>query len=367
MIKLAIRTTRFHRLLRHVQRPWTRHLERRALERYTAFAYRLLDRLTKDGHIDFEGATPVITKALQTRSDVIVLLVGKAGAADASLILKLPLTPDAQRSTTSHRQVVMSLHQLPDLGGMSRLIPSALTWGEYEQQAYYLETALPGLAVNELVRTRNEPHSLKSDAVAAIRQLHLATAQRLVVDESVFRELVGGELAQLRQLAPRWPEAPMLTLQLQAIEELLRRQLLGRELPFSWTHGDYWPGNILVCPADGSLSGIVDWDRASAHQLPLVDVLHFLAYTRKMQRRTELGEEVVAYLLPAAFDAQERSLIDETVEQLGLPKSAEFLHAVALLYWLQFAATNLSRYPSFQHDEYWMRKNVLLVLKRGLS
>ena len=159
---------------------------------------------------------------------------------------------------------------------------------------------------------------------------------------------------------------PMLLGALGPLPDLLRRQIAGRELPFSWTHGDFWPGNLLIQPAVGAISGVVDWDRASADQIPLHDLLHLLAYTRKMQRRSELGEEIVTYLLPAAFDKYERSLVREAIEQLNLPADVEFFRAITLLYWLRFAATNLSRYPAFQKDGRWLKNNVFLVLKRGI-
>jgi hypothetical protein len=117
----------------------------------------------------------------------------------------------------------------------------------------------------------------------------------------------------------------------------------------------------------GALGGIVDWDRAAAQQLPLLDILHLLAYTRKMRRRTELGQEIVEYLLPAAFPTEERAIVDEAIGRLDLPQSTDFLATAAWLYWLRFAAANLSRYPAFQYDREWMRDNILLVLKRGVS
>jgi len=85
-----------------------------------------------------------------------------------------------------------------------------------------------------------------------------------------------------------------------------------------------------------------------------------------MQQRSELGEEIVSYLLPAAFDKHERALVREAMVQLGLPTSAESFRAIVLLYWLRFASANLSRYPVFQSDGRWLKKNVFLVLKRGL-
>jgi aminoglycoside phosphotransferase (APT) family kinase protein len=367
MFDMTFRLTRFHRLLRRVQRPWLRYVEQRALSRYTISAHQLLDRLIKDGQIDAGDTSPRVVRAIRTHSDVAVMFISDMASGQVSKVLKLPLTSDAERSTTYHRQVVMALHQMPELEAFCRLVPKALTWGEYERQAYYLETALPGIASHELVRKRMEPTALKSQAVQTIRQLHLVTAQRQLVDEAIFVRLAGTDLANLRQLAIHWNDGPAFLQSLHALEAFLRRHLLGCELPFSWFHGDYWPGNILIQQSDGTLSGIVDWDRSSSQQLAILDILHMLAYTRKMQRRTELGEEILYYLLPAAFDAEERRLIDETVAQLGLPANAEFLQAATLLYWLHFAVANLSRYPSFQRDKYWIQNNVLLVLKRGLS
>jgi aminoglycoside phosphotransferase (APT) family kinase protein len=178
--------------------------------------------------------------------------------------------------------------------------------------------------------------------------------------------LAGDDLALLGQLAAGWPETALLRQQLARLEAELRVQLYGSELPFSWVHGDFWPGNLLLRPDSGAIGGIVDWDRASADQIPLYDLLHLLAYTRKMQQRSELGEEIVSYLLPAAFDKHERALVREAMVQLGLPTSAESFRAIVLLYWLRFASANLSRYPIFQSDGRWLKKNVFLVLKRGL-
>ena len=157
---------------------------------------------------------------------------------------------------------------------------------------------------------------LKQAAVQAILRLHAGTLHREIVDDVLFATIAGNDLALLYQLAERWPEAALLRSKLQSLEAILRSQLYGRELSFAWSHGDYWPGNILVQPTDGAISGIVDWDRASAEQIPLHDLLHLLAYTRKLQRRSDLGEAIVSYLLPAAFDKYERSLVKEAIEGL---------------------------------------------------
>ncbi|HEU5104114.1 MAG TPA: aminoglycoside phosphotransferase family protein [Roseiflexaceae bacterium] len=366
MSELALHNTLMQRLVRRVRKPWTRRIARKELELHKLFAERLLVQLAHEGQLGPVGEAPQIRSIARTRSDVVVALLG-AGASDApQLVLKLPLTPDAERSTTGHRQVVVTLHELPELRAFCSFVPRPIAWGDWQGRPYYLETALPGVGAVDLVRQQAEPVLMKQDAARLILQLHLGTLQRRVVDDALFARLAGQDLALLRRLSGGWPEATLLAQKLDLLEDLLDRQIAGRELPFSWTHGDFWPGNLLIEPSTGAIGGVVDWDRASADQIPLHDLLHMLAYTRKLQRRSELGEEVVSYLLPAAFDRYERSLVKEAIELLDLPATVEFFRAVTLLYWLRFAATNLERYPAFQRDSRWLKHNVFLVLKRGI-
>ena len=366
MSELALHNTFIQRLMRRVRKPWTRYTMRKELGRQVEFAERLLVQLARDGQLGPAGRSPRITSTMLTRSDGVVALVAAGDQDEPRLVLKLPLTPDAERSTTGHRQVVVTLHEMPELRSFCEFVPRPIAWGDQHGRPYYVETALPGVGAADLVRRQAEPAELRQDAARLIRQLHLATLRRQVVDDILFARVAGDDLALLRQLAAGWPEAGLLAHQLDRLEDLLRRQVAGSELPFSWAHGDFWPGNLLIDPEGGAIRGVVDWDRASADQIPLHDLLHMLAYTHKMQRRSELGQEIVAYLLPAAFDKYERSLVKEALEQLDLPVSVEFFRAITMLYWLRFAAANLSRYPLFQSDARWLKNNIFLVLKRGI-
>jgi len=366
MSELALPNALIQRVLRRVRKPWTRHVARKELGRQTVFAEQILAQLARDGQLGPDAESLHITSTVLTRSDVLVALIGVPTQDEPRLVLKLPLTPDAERSTIDHRQVVVTLHEQPELLAFCAFVPRAVTWGDQQGRPYYLETALPGVSAADLVGRQAEPVAMMQDAARLIGQLHLATLRRRMVDEVLFARLAGDHLALLRQLAAGWPEAALLGRKLEQLEALLRSQIAGYELPFSWTHGDFWPGNLLIQPSVGAIGGIVDWDRASADQIPLYDLLHLLAYTRKLQRRSELGDEIVSYLLPAAFDKYARSLVKEAIEHLDLPTSGEFFRAITLLYWLRFAATNLSRYPAFQRDSRWLKNNVFLVLKRGI-
>jgi aminoglycoside phosphotransferase (APT) family kinase protein len=366
MVRLSLHTTQFQQLLRRVRRPLVQLVEQRALDRYVPLVGRLLAQLAHELPGQFPQGAPAIVRGIRTRSDVAVFLLGERPANQVSVVLKLPLSRDAERSTELHRQVVATLHERAELHEFCRLVPRALAWGTFEGQAYYLETALDGVAASDLLRQQAAPAQLKQAASAAIGQLHRGTLQRVQVDDTLFATIAGNDLAALARMAEGWPEPALLRSRVQALEALLRQEIFGRELPFAWGHGDYWPGNILVRPSDGALAGIVDWDRAAPLQLPLLDIFHLLAFTRQMQQRSEVGEEIVGYLLPAQYDPTERALIDQELSALCLPESPAFLRAATLLYWLRFAAANLARYPAFQHDDRWLSKNVFIVLKRGL-
>jgi hypothetical protein len=342
-----------------------RYRSRRDLERHCAAAQRLLPQLVERGQLRLDGA-PVIIKALTTRSDVVVILLGTAASEQARVALKLPLTEDARRSLERHQQVITALHERQTLASFGALLPHALAWGRHEGQLYYLETALPGKSAQELLGRPELVRALQSDAACALQLLQEGSVQRRLVDEACFMRLAGTDLALLEELAGGWPEAMLLQRKLDRLGELLRCELQGRELPLTWIHGDFWLGNLLACSEGSTLSGVIDWDRAAPDELPLHDQLHLLVYTRKLARNTELGEEIAGYLLPASFETHERALLDAAMARLTMPNTEAFLRAAALLYWLRFVGANLSRYPARRSDGKWLNKNVFLVLKRGL-
>jgi len=233
MSTLALHTIRFHQLLQRVRRPLTQLAEQLALEQHTPVVDRLLMQLIKDHQGEFSGGAPRIVSALRTRSDVAIFMISDSADAPATKVLKLPLTLDAQQSIKLHHKVVEALHSQHELVDFCALVPRALAWGVFEGQAYYLETALPGIVTSDLIRQRKDPTSLKRTAIQAILQLHTGTLRREVVDDMLFAAIAGNDLALLYQLADRWPDAALLRDKLRSLEGILRSQIYGRELSFA--------------------------------------------------------------------------------------------------------------------------------------
>ncbi len=364
---LKIRFPLIPRLVRRVSRPHRRLRARQTLAHQSAFAGVLLERLAQEGQLDPVGRTLSIASTVLTRSDVVVAMLADRATGQVRATLKLPLTPDAEWSLARHRHVIMTLHDLPELRPFCSLVPKAIAWGSHAGHPYFVETALQGRPASDLVDQIGLLSDVQQSAARALLLLHTATARRSVIDEATFQRLAGADLQWLTQLAGSWPSSALLLRKLEQLERLLRDRLLGRELPLAWIHGDFWLGNLLVQGPREPLTGVIDWDRAAPQEIPLHDVFHLLVYTRKLVRNSEPGEEVVDYLLPAAFGRQERTLVDTAIAALDLPDSADFLSAMALLYWLRGAAVNLTRYPAFRTDGKWLSKNAFLVLKRGIT
>lgn len=364
---LSVRFALLPRMLRRVQRPWTRYVAAKELERQCVFAQQLLVHLQQGQQGEFTGRTLTMAAAHVTRSDVVVAMLHDNSSAAALAVLKLPLTPDAHDSLARHRQVITLLHSLPALHAFGAFVPRSLAWNEYADRSYYIETAMPGRVARDLLAQPHLVQALLETAAHTILQLHLHTQQRHVIDEAIFARLAAHKLDLLARFAHTWPDTALLQQKLAQLRKLLRSQLVGQLLPLSWIHGDFWLGNILAEPDSGTVSGIIDWDRAAADEFPLHDLLHLLAYTRKLSRQTELGEEVIGYLLATAFNQSERMLVDQALTQLALPNDAEFIQIAIWLYWLRLVTANLLRYPKFRTDGRWLSKNIFLVLKQGLA
>lgn len=352
------------RLLRGLRHPVSAHRARARLVGRRATARRLVEQLATHDHIPLSARRLEIGATFLTEGEV---LIARVSSGTECAVLKLAATDMVEQSFARHREATGRIHASPALLAVQPLVPRTIAWGQFEDCSYQLETAIPGEAVGRQLQAA-ELSSLVRFAADALLTLQVNTRQQCIVDEPLFERLAGRHLSGIRTTAMARPNSADLCEYIDRTESELRELLLSLELPVTWIHGDYWPGNLLFC-RNGAvrLSGIVDWDRASSSDLPLHDLLHLIAYSRKLHQPGSLGYHIESGLLPGAYMADELRLLEESCRQLGVELTSDLLRGMTIIYWARFVAEHLARYPGSAANRHWFDENVSRVLHAIVS
>jgi hypothetical protein len=145
-----------------------------------------------------------------------------------------------------------------------------------------------------------------------------------------------------------------------AIAHYLRDQLVGRELPLVFAHGNYWIGNLLF-EDRRHVSGVVDWDCAESPGLPFVDALYFFVRLDSLLRRTSLGEAIARWLdwdVPAFA----RWHLESYARNLAIP--SDLVTTLTYFAWLQHVAAGCRFKAAPISNRRWLERNVAVVLTR---
>jgi hypothetical protein len=305
-----------------------------------------------------------VLDARWTITDVAVIAVGPAGGQPVTFV-KIPETVDGLLNLRHQARLLAALHSDRRLGELRALIPRPIAEGEIRGRGWVAECALPGSELQSFRRDSPEYARGLQDAMSFMRRLHSSTATRLNVDEGVFERWIGGPLALLHRLTSTLPKPRQYDAVIDRIRIDLREALFGRTVRVSWIHGDFWPSNVLIA-ADGTLTGVVDWERAAPDELPIHDLLHLVLHGARFEEAyRDLGATVRAIL------AGEQLLPDEwqVLRTFDLPVGATSasLRLMVLLYWLRYVATYLDKVPAQARNQWWVRKNVGEVLKAATA
>ncbi|GAA4573887.1 hypothetical protein GCM10023176_39770 [Micromonospora coerulea] len=325
--------------LHRPQRSWT-----------AAVAPRLVARAT--GTDDTRWRTETVAF---TSTSVAVATVRGGGAGDRYMV-KVPWTDQAAEGLKRQAEVLDLLWTNPRLPGLRRVLPYCAAQGTAEGRYYCVEGALRGAPASGMMLRRTRRTALLASASRVIRDLHLRTRERTLLDRAAVVQWVDAPLRRLEGFAGTHPQRDRLLDAVWRLREELVAALVGRTVHTCWIHGDFWPGNLLATSPDGQVTGIVDWDRAAARQLPLHDLLHLHVLARRLARGEELGEIVVHAL---------RHGIDRTLD-VPAGEAAAWLDGIPprpalLLYWLRHILLFID--SEGDHDDpRWIRGNVERVL-----
>lgn len=128
---------------------------------------------------------------------------------------------------------------------------------------------------------------------------------------------------------------------------------LDQERPLLvWTHGDFWPANLLSTAGSDRLTGIVDWEFADSEGMPLIDLLQLLLYTKGRAIGKGFGYLLAERLSVGRFENDERRFIEEYCAELDVSSRAIWpLTFMAWLDWVYRRSSIHGYLPSWQRNE----------------
>ncbi len=268
--------------------------------------------------------------------------------------MKTPLGAKALQVIQHHAATLDSVAAMGDPTLRSAL-PKAKGQGTVHGQAYWVESWLDGMDGTTFKWSPSWRRKTARSAAQYIVDLHGSTARQTEISRSVFDELLQPYVAvvetEARKADPDFDLSPLV--------EALWALFAGQQMPLVRTHGDFWPGNILVSN-DGRLTGVLDWDSSVDGGWPLVDLLHFIAFQNKWQARWFFGRVVTRQLTPLRLSRLERELAATYLSALSIRE--ELWPGLVAIYWL----TQASR-CSGPFGEGWTRRNVVRPLPRILE
>jgi Phosphotransferase enzyme family len=297
-----------------------------------------------------------------------ILTIGPPGSQPAAII-RIARSLAGQRGLSRAAASLEQLHTRLEGADGDAMLPVPIGRGELEGRTWLVESALSGRSARTLLGDPDARRRMLRATIIAIGRIHDATAQPIVVDESVIDRWVterGRIIAgALRHTLPR----PAGGGRLPGVEAAISAELRGRTLVAGWIHGDLWPANVLVGGDEFVVSGFVDWDSAGKGELALHDRLHLALTTRRLVERKELGPVLIELLTGGDWTDDDRVVLGEHVEPIGDrdQEGAEIRSGLSMrtglwLYWLRFVESNLARHPGLANDRAWMVSNVERVI-----
>jgi hypothetical protein len=116
----------------------------------------------------------------------------------------------------------------------------------------------------------------------------------------------------------------------------------------------------VLTAADGSVSGILDWDGAREDGITSLDIVHLLLTTRSLTSRRPLGDCAVDLLSGASLTTAEAAVLRHA-SALDGPMAPDLVTLVRLA-WLHHVLNNVEKAPRYRTHRLWVHANVESVL-----
>jgi hypothetical protein len=317
------------------------------------------------GLIDLELSMPPTELVDDTAA---VLLRSEQGPPAAVLKVARGLLGAAELRTQRRVLAELTIHRGLD-DEWRELLPRILAFDERTDVTVSVESYRPGIDLAEvLARHPHRVEELTAAALSAIAPLHRRTATFVAIDNvCLLRRWVLEPLAVLTDMCRRLD--PRLVPEVEWLGTMLRRALVGRRVPVSWTHGDYTPGNVRVAGVQGAVTGIVDWGGARPGRPPLIDEYLMILTASCQVERADLGTVVAERLRAGGLSESERNALraarDEADADIGDRERIDECideRVAILLTWLHRAVDLWRKCATHPNHHIWWSSNVAPVL-----
>lgn len=319
----------------------------------------LPDVLLKQVSRAMEGRArePLRLEPMRSDNDVRVFVVRDA-AGTALGVLKFARSFLGREDLRRRQRVLSELCSDSRISGWE-LLPCSPTYEESGDIVWAVEQHLPGKDGAWLLEACPElAPALVARAAEAISAMHTMTSEASQVSSELLDSWVLSSLERLREAAAG---VRLGTVHLDAISRVadsLASDLLGRNLPLSWAHGDFTLGNVIFAPGSAVVNGIVDWGRAAPMRLPQVDTLLLAVACESQLRRRGMGT-----VLAELSDGREGGLSEGWIRPF-LAESQLPLRVAASLCWVQHVSSNLEKSERYRNRPLWWAATVEPVLAR---
>lgn len=297
----------------------------------------------------------LITPRFQASSHVVFILL-QTERSEPVLVTKVNRLPGESESLKNEYANLVRI-QSSRSGGFNS-IPRSIALERYCNHQLLVQTALVGQPMDPAT-VRRDPAGCVSSVVDWLVGVHEATAVSNAAVPDWFERMVQRPVRFFQQMVPLNEEEIHL---IRRTQELLS-SLRSANLSLGFEHGDLSHPNVMRLRAGGP--GVVDWEQADPHGLPICDLFFFLAYAAFALHRSREKENHLATIQEAFFhqDSWARSYIEEYAERFQL--SGSMLASLFVLCWFRYLVAQLTRLsgaadpPPCIEDETikWLRKN----------
>ena len=299
-----------------------------------------------------------IQQVVPTLSDTQSFVIGLDDS-PVTAILQISVSQRAITSFEHQTKVLAHLRADPRLSDQQRLLPHLLLERNDKDCSYWIFERLPGVNALTALDQANNPDGILQRVTEAIGVLHQRTADEITVDDRFLEQWVSAPIEVIRTSTLPYYQRQSHAF-LNCLAQQLADSLIGRTIVTSWTHGDYWPGNILLSPEHDTVTGILDWDLAQPDGIPSLDLVNILASALRLEKRKELGEIVIDVYKQGTWPSGKQMLWQQTTQAFAgkLPELRDTL----MIFWLWHLSANLLKSKRYSFNPIWARYNYGYVL-----